>query len=347
MTHASIQLRLPPESARRFRLAKALTLVAAAAALFLAGPAEAQTARKLKIGYVLPEESQFGAGVAVFAEEVRKRIGERIAIEQYPNGALGGDLEMLKAVELGTLDMVAMAASPLSNIVPELGVFNIPFIFRSTAHAYAVLDGPIGKAYIDKFKGTGFVALGWAENGLRHITNSKRAIRNPEDLKGLKLRLPQSEVMLIGFRALGADVSTLAFPQLYGALQSGQFDGQENPIGTIIAVKFAQVQKYLTLTGHIYDPALIVISQDAFDTLSEGDQKALRDAAKIGGAASRKFSQDAQAKGVLALARAGMKITAKIDAKSFADAMAGALPEYGKRFGAEAIERIKQAGSGS
>ena len=165
---------------------------------------------------------------------------------------------MLKAVRLGTVNLAFITGAPLPNFVPDIGVFNIPFLFRNLAHAHAVLDGPIGQSYLEKFREKGLVALAWGENGMRHITNSKHEIRSPEDLKGLKLRLPQSEVMLIGFKALGADVKPLAFPQLYGALQSGQFDGQENPIATIQSSKFNQVQKYLTLTGHVYDPAILV-----------------------------------------------------------------------------------------
>jgi TRAP-type C4-dicarboxylate transport system substrate-binding protein len=178
---------------------------------------------------------------------------------------------------------------------------------------------------------------------MRHITNSKRDIKTPEDLKGLKLRLPQSEVMLAGFKALGADVAPLAFPQLYGALQSGQFDGQENPIATILSAKFAQVQKYLTVSGHVYDPAVIVMSVDAFEELDEGAKEAIFAAAKLGGQASRAYAAEAQAKGVAALAQAGMQVTSGIDAGKFAAAMAPAVPEFEKRFGGETIAKIRNA----
>jgi tripartite ATP-independent transporter DctP family solute receptor len=226
--------------------------------------------------------------------------------------------------------------------VSDVGVFNIPFIFRDIDHAHAVLDSPIGQSYLEKFRDKGLVALAWGENGMRHITNSKHEIRAPEDLKGLRLRLPQSDVMLTGFKALGADVSPLPFPQLYGALQSGQFDGQENPIATIQSSKFNQVQKYLTLTGHVYDPAILFISIDDFDALSADDKRSFIEAAKLAGEASRKFAAAAQAKGVSALAQAGMQVVNDVDRSKFAAAMASANPEFDRRFGSELISKIRE-----
>jgi tripartite ATP-independent transporter DctP family solute receptor len=283
----------------------------------------------------------------VFADEVTKRTGGKITVEQYPNAALGGEVEMMKALQLGTLDLAFITGAPLPNIVPDVGVFNIPFVFKNAEHAHAVLDGQIGQTYLDKFKAKDMVALAWGENGMRHLTNSKREIRTPADLKGLKLRLPQSEVMLIGFKALGADPAPLPFPQLFGALQSGQFDGQENPIATIQSAKFDQVQKYLTISGHVYDPAVFLASIDTFDELSDEDKKAFAEAAKLGAQASRKFAAEAQSKGVAALSQAGMTVTDRIDAKAFADAMASAMPQYQKLFGAEIIDQIQRTGSGS
>jgi TRAP-type C4-dicarboxylate transport system substrate-binding protein len=188
------------------------------------------------------------------------------------------------------------------------------------------------------------VLLGWGENGLRHITNSKRPIVTPDDLKGLKMRVPQSEVLLMGFQALGVDTASLPFPQLFEALRAGKFDGEENPIATIQAAKFDQVQKFLTLSGHAYDPAAFLMSPDAFDELLAEDKASIADAAKAGGLASRKFAADAQSAGVVALQQAGMTVQTSIDRGSFAGAMAGANAEFEKRFGRDLIERIRQAG---
>jgi TRAP-type transport system periplasmic protein len=265
----------------------------------------------------------------------------RARTDGYPNSALGGEVEMLKSVQLGTVDLAFITGAPLPNFVPEVGVFNIPFLFRDLAHAHAVLDGPIGQAHLEKFREKELVALAWGENGMRHLTNSKREIRAPEDLKGLKVRLPQSDVMLAGFKALGANVSALPFPQLYGALQSGQFDGQENPIATILSSKFVQVQKYLTLTGHVYDPAIIFMSLDMLEDLSAADKKAFVEAAKLAGQASRKFAATAGAGGIAELSRAGMQVVNAVAREQFAAAMAPAKPEFDRRFSDTLIEKIR------
>jgi tripartite ATP-independent transporter DctP family solute receptor len=322
---------------------RGLAGVGVLAAALLSTPLSAEPARTLKIGYILAPDSQLGAGATAFADELSKRTQGRLKVEQFPNSALGGEVEMLKGVQLGTIDLAFITGAPLPNVLPEVGAFNIPFLFRDAKHAHAALDGPIGQAYLQKFRTKDLVALAWGENGMRHITNSKRDVRTPEDLKGLKLRLPQSEVMLAGFKALGADVAPLAFPQLYGALQSGEFDGQENPIATIVASKFAQVQKYLTVSGHVYDPAVIVMSVDVFEELDEGDKEAVMAAAKLGAQASRTFAAEAQAKGVAALAQAGMQVTNEIDSAKFAAAMAGAAPEFEKRFGADVIKTLRES----
>src|SRR5262245_14827724 len=301
-----------------------------------------QNAKRLKLGYILSRDSQLGAGAEIFADEITKRTRGRYRIEQYPNSVLGGEVEMLKAVQLGTVDLAFITGAPLPNFVAGVGVFNIPFLFRDAAHAHAVLDGPIGQSYLTKFRDKDLIALAWGENGMRHLTNSRREIHLPENLKGLKLRLPQSDVMVTGFKALGADVRQLAFPQLYAALQSGEFDGQENPIATIISSKFYQVQKYLTLSGYVYDPAILFMAVDTFDDLSADDKTSFIEAAKLAGAASRRYAATAQKNGIALLAQSGMKVVTEVDRAKFAAAIASAGPIFDQQFGAKLIEDIKK-----
>ena len=315
--------------------------LAGVTASLLAIPSSHAQSRSLKIGYILAEDSQLGAGAIAFAKELAAATQGRLKVEQFPNSALGGEVEMLKGVQLGTIDLAFITGAPLPNIIPDVGVFNIPFLFRDAPHAQAVLDSPIGQSYLEKFRAKDLVALAWGENGMRQITNSKRPINGPEDLKGMKLRLPQSEVMLAGFRALGADVAPLAFPELYDALKTGKFDGQENPIATIQASKFDQVQKYLTISGHVYDPAIIVMSVDSYDELSAADKEAVLKAAKAGAKASRVYAANAQAKGVETLKQGGMQVVTSIDTVKFAAAMDSAAPTFDKMFGAELITKIR------
>jgi tripartite ATP-independent transporter DctP family solute receptor len=324
------------------KIARISAFLSAFLVLLVAPDRPASAAPKTyRIGYLLSLDSQLGAGAKAFSDEVSKRTGGRIRIEQEPDSNLGGEVDMLKGIQQGTVDIAIITGAALPNLMPEVGVFSIPFLFRDTAHAYAVLDGPIGRSYLEKFSEKGMVALAWGENGLRHITNSKRPIRSPEDLKGLKLRLPQSEVMLDGFKAFGAEVASLPFPQLYGALQTGQFDGQENPIATIRSAKFNQVQKYLSVSGHVYDPALVLVSKDLWGDLSAADKAIFEDAAKLASKASRAYSAEAQKNGVEELRKQGMEVVEQVDRAKFVAALQPVMPDYGKKFGGDVIAAIQ------
>ncbi|SRR5579859_747120 len=307
--------------------------------LTVSGGAYAQQ-KTYRIGYLFPLNSQLGAGASAFADEVAKRTGGRIRIEQYPNSVLGGEVEMLDGLKLGTVDFALISGAALPNVLPEAGVFSIPFIFRDADHAHHVLDSALGQAYLDKLREKGIVGLAWGENGMRQLTNAKHPIRTPDDLKGLKLRLPQSEVMVAGFKALGAETAAIGFPQLFAALQTGQVDGEENPIATILSAKFSSVQKYLTLSGHVYDPAGILVSGETWKEFSEADRAALIAAAKVGAEASRRFAAEAQKNGVAELKKQGMEVTEQIDRAAFVAAMQSVRPDYEKKFGTEVLSKI-------
>jgi tripartite ATP-independent transporter DctP family solute receptor len=310
----------------------------------LAGPSRRARAapRTLRIGYILPAQSQLGAGAGVFADQVARQTAGRITVQQFPDATLGGDVELAKGVQLGSIDVAFITGMGLPAILPEIGVLNIPFLFNDNAHAHATLDSPIGESFRKLFAAKDLIMLAWGENGLRHMTNAKRPIVTPGDLRGLKMRVPQSDVLLKGFQALGVEVASLPFPQLFEALRAGRFDGQENPVATIRAAKFDQVQKFLTLSGHAYDPAVFLMAPDVFEELSAEDKTAVIEAAKLGGKASREFAAQAETDGVATLRQAGMTVQTGVDRASFAAAMAGATPEFEKRFGLELIERIRK-----
>ncbi len=301
----------------------------------------AQSARTLRMTYLYAAESQFGAGATAMANEVAKRTDGRIRIEQFPDAALGGDANMMKGVQLGSIDVAIISASYLPAAVPEVDVFQMPFLFRDVTHARATLDGAPGQDFLKRMSAKNLVALAWAENGLRHISNSKRPILAPEDMKGLKFRLPPSDVLVLAFKTLGAETGVVALPKLYDALQTGQFDGQENPVATMLANNLQKVQKFLTLSGHVYSPAVIVMSPDAYDELSADEKTIFADAARLGAQASRDYSSQADKTGIATIQQAGVQVIADIDRARFAAAMAGAMPEYEKRFGRDLIERIR------
>ena len=320
------------------KIARLLSRMALALA-FVAPATFAQTSLKLGIPNTLA--SHFGVAATTFADEVKKTSAGKFNVEIFPSGALGGEREMVEGAQLGTVDLVIVSSGPVGNFVPETFVFDIPFLFRDYDHARNVLDGPIGQEILAKFPAKGLVALAWGENGFRHLTNNKRAITTPDDLKGLKLRTMENPVHLTAFRTFGALPTPMSFPELFGALQQGTVDGQENPIPVIVASKFGQVQKYLTMTGHIYSPALFIVSPQFFNALGAADKKIFADAAQKAAVAMRKRVNEVEAGGVNDLRAQGVAVVAEVDKARFQAALAPAYAEYAKKFGAGILDRIK------
>ncbi|WP_399678183.1 TRAP transporter substrate-binding protein [Xenophilus sp.] len=315
-------------------------LLAALAALALGGAAHAQTTT-LKIGYATSPESHYGVGSKVFCDEVEKNTQGRYKCQQFPNSALGGEREQIEAVQLGTQDLVNTSTGPVGNFVPEVKIVDIPFLFRDYDHARKVMDGPIGQDILAKFPSKGIIALAWTENGFRHMTNSKRDIVKPEDAKGLKMRTMENKVHMDGYRAFGILPTPMAFPELFGALQQGTVDGQENPIPVILAAKFSQVQKHLSLTGHVYSPALLLLSPKVWNKLSDADKKVFVEAAKKAGVAQRKKVNEDEANGVAMLKSQGMSVVENVDKPAFQAALKTAYEGYAKEFGADNIKKIQ------
>jgi tripartite ATP-independent transporter DctP family solute receptor len=317
------------------------TLLGALALLLACAAPAAQAETVLKLGYATAKDSHYGVGAGVFAEEVAKRTGGRYTIQQFPASALGGEREMIEAVQLGTLDFVWTSTGPVGNFVPEVKIVDIPFLFRDYDHARKVLDGPIGQDLLAKFPPKGLVAIAWAENGFRHLTNSKRPVVEPEDAKGLKIRTMENKVHMDAFKSIGVLPTPMAFPELFTALQQGTVDGEENPIPVILSARFAQVQKHLSLTGHVYSPALVITSKKLWDSLSPADRAAFAEAAKVAVAANRKKVNDDEKTGIDQLRSAGMTVTTDVDGVRFRQAMTPIYSQFAKEFGAENIRRIQ------
>ena len=306
-----------------------------------AASAMAQTV--MKIGYATTASSHYGVGSTVFCDEVEKGTQGRYKCQQFPSSALGGEREMIEAVQLGTLDVVNTSTGPVGNFVPEVKIVDIPFLFRDYDHARLVMDGPIGQEILTKFPAKGLVALSWTENGFRHMTNSKRAIVKPADAAGLKMRTMENKVHMDGYRTFGILPTPMAFPEVFGALQQGTVDGQENPIPVILASKFSQVQKHLSLTGHVYSPALLLTSPRLMNKLSEADKKVFYEAAKKAAVAQRKKVNDDEASGIAQLEKEGMTVVSKVDGQGFRDALKPAYAGYAKEFGADNIRKIQES----
>ncbi|HET9025455.1 MAG TPA: TRAP transporter substrate-binding protein [Burkholderiaceae bacterium] len=311
-------------------------------ALVLAGTfatlASAQTT--VRVSHPTPATSHYGAGTQAFCADLEKRTTGRFKC-QIQAGA-NDERASVEAVQLGTLDVTNTSTGPVSNFVPEVGIVDIPFLFRDYDHARRVLDGPIGQEILAKFPSKGIIALAWTENGFRHLTNSRRPVVKPDDVKGLKVRTMQNPVHIQAFQSIGVQPTPMAFSELFTSLQQGVVDGQENPIPVILSSKFSQVQKHLSLTGHVYSPSLLLMSPKLWNSLSEADRTNFREAAKAGSAAQRKKVNDDENAGIAQLKSDGMEVVTNVDGQAFRNAMTPVWSEFAKKYGADNIRRIQE-----
>lgn len=288
------------------------TLVAAATAAVLSASFSALAQdikpRLIRFGYGLNEQSNQGRAAKVFAEQVEKASGGKMKVRTIGAAALGPDTQMQQALIGGAQEMMVGSTATLVGITKEMALWDTPFLISNAKEADILLDGPIGDKIKAKLQDKGLVGLAYWENGFRNLTNSKRAITKMEDLDGVKLRVMQNNVFLTSFRTLGANAIPLAFSELFSALETKTVDGQENPFNTILSSKFYEVQKYMTVTNHVYSPWIVLVSKKWWDQLSKAEQKVLTDAAKASRDYERKDTREEASKAMADLKTKGMQI---------------------------------------
>lgn len=295
------------------RLARRTLCAAAAAATLLtfatAAPAQDIKERTLKFSFTSQKDHPQTLGAERFAELVAQKSGNKLQVKIFGGAVLGGDLQNVSAVQGGTLEMTCLNAGILSSHVKELGVLDLPFLFTNEQEADAVVDGPVGQGMLAKLADKGLIGLAYWELGFRNLTNNKRPITKVDDIAKLKIRVIQSPIYIDIFNTLGANATPMPFPEVYGALEQHAIDGQENPVATILASRFNEVQKHLTLTSHIYNPMALLISKKFWDTLSPVEKKILSEAATEAGRYERQVSRQHESQALEALRRSGMQVT--------------------------------------
>lgn len=286
------------------------TLVALLAPTLLACAAHAADIkdRTLKFSFVQPKESHMGFGAQKFADLVAQKSGNKIKVRLYPNGTLGGDLQTVSALQGGTIEMTTLPPGLLVGLAKEYAAFDLPFLFNDFREADTVLDGPVGKRFLEKAP-QGLVGLGYWDHGFRNVSNSKHPIAKAEDFQGLKLRAVQAPLMLESFNALGANAVPLAFTELFSALETRAVDGQDNPIVAFETNKFNEVQKYLSTTRHVYNPLIVLVSKKAWDSLSADEKQVLLSAANETRIEQRRVSREMEQKSIASVKAKGVVVT--------------------------------------
>ena len=264
---------------KNLRVGTAVAALAAAVAFAGMPDARAQDPIVLKLAHEDAAGERRDNAAHRLAELASEYSDGQIDIQVYPAGQLGKYAQVVEGMQIGTHDMTVTLALVIG-LAPQLGVFDLPYLFKDRESFEKVIDSPLGDELLDTLEASGLVGLAYWENGYRHITNNVRPINKPEDLDGIKLRTPPSPSRVAMFREFGANPGPLPFTELYSALQQGVFDGQENPLPNIRGAKLFEVQDYLSLSGHVYDPQLLLVSKLKWDAMPEDLQEALKRAAR-------------------------------------------------------------------
>jgi TRAP-type transport system periplasmic protein len=320
------------------------TVTFATAALFVAGAAQAQIQdRTFKFATQNPKGHPIVIGMEKFTEIVAAKSGGKIKINMFPGGVLGGDAPNVSALQGGTIEMVVLNSGILASQAKEFGVYDFPFMFANAKEADTVVDGPFGKSMHQKLEPKGIVGLAYWELGFRNITNSRRPIKAVDDIAGLKLRVIPNAINVDWVKALGANPTPLAFPEVYAALEQKAIDGQENPVTVINANKFYEVQKNLVISNHQYNPQSVVFSKKVWDTLTNDEKKLLGDAALEAAKFQRQASRDAAGTALDNLKKNGVQVTELSPAElaKFREKMKPVLAKHSEVVGADTVNALQ------
>src|SRR3989338_286275 len=247
--------------------------------------------RTLRFAFQNVKEHPQGQGAQKFADLLSEKSGGKLKVRLFPGGTLGGDVQTVSALQGGTLDITVLNSGILAAQAADYAMLDFPFLFNSVEEAHAVIDGPVGEKLSAQLDSKGLVGLGYWDLGFRNLSNSKHEVTKLEDMQGLKVRVIQSPIYLETFSALGANPVPMAFPEVYTALEQKTIDGQENPFTVIEGNKFFEVQKYLSVTGHIFNPQSLIISQKTWSRLNDDEKGLIREAA----AEAQKFQREVTA----------------------------------------------------
>jgi tripartite ATP-independent transporter DctP family solute receptor len=322
---------------------RAFCLAAALTATMAGLPAAAQDVTLRFAHYGAPGDSVTAAG-ARFAELVAEKTGGSVAVEVFPGGELGNSPTMIEGVRLGTIDIATVGNPFFTGFLPELNALDLPFLFQSDGHAFAVLDGEVGGELMASMNGAGLQGLAFWELGFRNLTNSVRPVSAPADLEGLKLRTTPNPAHVLAFETMGANPTPMPFAEVYSALQTGTIDGQENPVNHIHANKLDEVQEHMSLTRHAYTTSPLVMNLARWSSLGEAQQAALREAALEAAAFQRALNDEEEVTALEAMKAGGMQVVEEPDVDAFRAAVSDVTrAAYVEQFGEDLLARIDAA----
>jgi len=297
----------------------------------------------IKVGHAATESNTGHKGLVEFNRLLGEKTNGRISLEIYPNSQLGSERELIEAVQLGSVGMAFVSSAPLGGFKKEFFALDLPFVFKDRPTVYKVLDGEPGQFLLNSLSDINIKGLGFWENGFRQLSNSKLAVKSPDDLKGIKMRTMENEVHLAAWKELGANPAPLAFGELFTALQQGTFDAQETPINLFRDMKFFEVQKFITKTGHLYSPFVVLMSKSIYDGLSDADKTAVAEAFEAAKVYQRDIAQKSDAEAEAAMTNVTFTDLNDVEKEAFRAKMGPVYDLVKKKAGEEIVEKVLQA----
>jgi tripartite ATP-independent transporter DctP family solute receptor len=321
-------------------LSRFAVLAGAAACFALPGAALAAESMTFKAADVHPEGYPNVVAMEHLGDKLAKATNGRLKLQMYPNMVLGGEKEMIEQTQVGAIQIARISLGPVGSVVPDVNVFNMPFVFRDEAHMRKVIDGPIGDEILKKITDSSvkLIGLGWMDGGTRNLY-TKKPIRSKEDLQGVKIRMMGNPLFVDTMNAMGGNGISMSFSELYTALQTGVVDGAENNPPTYYTQGHHKLAKYYNLTGHLIIPEIFVFSKVTWDKLSKDDQALIRKLSKEASAEQRSLWDARVADNLAKLKAEGVEVV-PVDKKIFYDATAPVRAKYGAQY-ADLIKRIE------
>src|ERR1700720_2814120 len=306
-------------------------------------PAQAQAKQVFKASDVQP----VGYPTVVATENLGKKLAAatdgRLSVQMYPSMQLGGEKETIEQTQIGAIQLLRVSVGSMGPIVDDINVVNMPFLFKNTAHAQKMMDGPIGQELLDKITASpnaNLVALCWMDSGARSLYNTKRPIKSIEDVKGLKFRVIGNPIFIDMMNSLGGNGVAMGYDQVFSALQTGVIDGAENNPPSYVFDNHYQVAKNYTRSEHLIVPEVLVFSRKSWDSLSQDDQTLIRNFSREAQAEERVFWADYEKEAMDKARSGGVQIVESIDKQPFQDAVKPVWDKYGPRF-SELVKRIQ------
>ena len=278
-------------------------------------------------GVSTPDNHPYALGLNKIGELVSEKTNGAVGLDVFGNSQLGNERDLIEGLQLGSVQMTCVSTAPLSGFTDMFLVFDLPFIFETTEQARAVMDSEVGDQILHSLDEQGLEGLAWFENGFRNVTNNVKPITVPDDLKGIKIRTMENQMHMAAFKAMGADPTPMAMGDVFTALQQGTIDAEENPVPIIETNKFGEVQKYLSMTGHLFSPAPVFISKDYFDSLPAEYQTAVQEAATEAVSYQREQIDEQNVSGLESLKSVGMEVN-EVEKQPFKDATQVVYTDY-------------------